>query len=92
MNFFKRLMAKDKDKEPKKVKSSPFTIEYYPLTKRYYPKYKESYLYYDPLTGIFELDEFMTYAKYSQTESGAEAVINEFKEQRFKENVIVIQK
>ena len=74
--------------------TSHFSIEYYPLTKRYYPKYKDYYLKGDYQTGIIQIKEafLFTWADYAETERGAEQIIEKFKEQQLKENVVTIKK
>lgn len=76
------------------VKRSYFSVEYYPLTKRYYPKYKDYYMIENYQTGIVEPkgDHLFVYANYSDTEAGAEKIIEKFKEQQLKENVRTIEK
>lgn len=76
------------------VSGSYFSVEYYPLTKRYYPKYKDYYMIENYQTGIVEpkADYLFVYANYSDTEEGAEKIIEKFKEQQLKENVRTIEK
>lgn len=71
-------------------RTSKFSIEYYPITKRYYPKYDGCFLYTRPFTGIVTINNNITFADYSNTEAGAREIINKFKEQQLKENVITI--
>ena len=96
MKFFNWLFGKEEDDSLNDLpsKDSDFTIEYYPITKRYYPKYKNYYLDTDYHTGIMEVKEpyLFSYCDYGSTEAEAEALIARFKEQRLKENVIIIKK
>lgn len=83
-----------KKAEPKEKKEkNHFSIEHYPLTCRFYPKYKDHYIGKDYNTGIYTLkqDYLFMYAKYSDTVSGAEQIIEMFKEQQLKENVKTIK-
>lgn len=66
-----------------------FSIEYYPITKRYYPKYDGWFLYTHPFMGIVTI-KLIDFADYGDTEAGAREIINKFKEQQLKENVITI--
>jgi|3_EtaG_2_1085321.scaffolds.fasta_scaffold00069_54 hypothetical protein len=70
---------------------SPFSLEYYPLTKRYYPKYKEFYMQKDYSTRIWEAvgDHLFKFASWSETEAGAEEMIEEFSEHVLKKNIVI---
>lgn len=89
MNILKWLFPKDKP-----LSQSDFSIEFYPITNRYYPKYKKKYLRKSYSTGIVEsIDEFLfPYADHGKSEEEAYRIINLFKEQQLKENVITIKK
>lgn len=75
-------------------KTPEYSVEYYPLTNRYYPKYRHYYLGTHWNTGIVELKEayLFGYADYSETEKGAEEILEKFKEQQLKVNIKTIIK
>ena len=94
MNILKMLFGSRDTESNKPVVRSYFSVEFYPLTNRYYPKYKNYYLKKQWTTGIIEkLEAFLfTYADYGATEEEANKIIELFKEQQLKENVITICK
>ena len=71
-----------------------FTIEFYPLTQRYYPMYKGKYMQIEYNTGIVKLKEpyLFAYASFGLNEEEADAIIARFKEQRLKQNVVIIKR
>lgn len=73
-----------------KPKSPKFFIEYYPESKRYYPKHGKYYLRKYNSTGIIEQKQpyFFMFAGWSDTEEGAKKMLQLYKEQWYKENVI----
>lgn len=79
-----------KKKSLSEEKTSKFKIEYYPEADKYYPTYKGCYFYLNWATGIYELQDRMSYAKYERTEADAMYHIKQYKEQQFKENVKII--
>jgi hypothetical protein len=68
-----------------------FTIEHYPESKKYYPKYKKNYLKKSYSTGIVSKEDRMSWGDSRETEEGALAMIELFKEQSLKKNVTTIK-
>lgn len=88
IRFLKQVIRREK-----KTFDPRFTIEFYPKTKRYYPNYGRNYLCTNNRTGIIEEKEnyLFAFCDHSETEEGAKYIIELFKEQRLKENVITIE-
>lgn len=91
INFLRKILERIKSKPG--TEDSCFSIEFYPLTNRYYPKYKDYYLKKVGNTGIIEpIEEYLfTFAKWGRTEKEADKIIEMFKEQRLKKNVVTIK-
>ncbi len=71
---------------------SDFEIEHYPLSKIYYAKYKGKYLDTEHITGIIKLKGDFYYCDQHGSIEDADKKIAKFKEQQFKENVIIIKR
>lgn len=69
-----------------------FSIEYYPITNIYFAKYGRMYLDTDSTKGIVKLIEpyLWFYADQFRKKEDAEALIEKYKEQQLKVNVINI--
>ena len=78
--------------EPK-VNRAKFEIEYYPLSKKYYCKVNGRYLKTDYHTGIIRTTDWddLVFAEQFSEENYAKQLIEKYKEQHFKENIITTE-
>jgi len=80
-------------KNEEKEEIALFSIEHYPLSNKYYPKYKKGYINRNYSTGILGIKDSFEWASvlYFSDEESARKIIEEFKEQEFKETVKTIK-
>jgi hypothetical protein len=94
INFIKRLFY-NKPTAPTVNKKAVFTVEYYPLSKKYFPLINNHYLQECDLTGnvTFTVFNNIIYAWSTKCNTEREAwnIVNRYKEQHYKTNVVVIQ-